>query len=142
MHIRNRIQGGPTWYNLSPEEAHVTWSNLLQQGVTAGTLYISAMCPTEKTIIQGELQQSVDYIDLTYTTVVAPMRDALRKETKHANGIRAVNLLKWGMDPASYDWLSELLSLYPDHIVEFTCLAVCWGTVPNRNTIFWEIRKY
>jgi len=142
MHIRNRVAGGPTWYNLSPEDLCRRWGMLIDGGIDPNTLYISAMCPTEKTILQGEVVQSVNHLDLTYSTVVAPMRDALKQSTKFATGIVAVSLLQWAMDGKSYDWLQHLLDNYPGHVVEFTCLSVCWGTVLNCNTLFWEVRLY
>ena len=142
IHIRNRVAGGPTWYNLSPEKVHIQWDKILDSGVNSQTLYLSGMCPTEKTILQGELQQSLDHIDLTYSTVVAPMREALAAETKFAKGIAALSLVQWAMDAPSFDWMQELLDLYPNHVIEFTCLSVCWGTIPNRNTLVWEIRNY
>lgn len=141
-HIRNRVAGGSTWYNLSPRELQDKWQELCSSGVDPKTLYVSEMCPTQFTILQGEVQRSLSYVDLTYSRVVAPMREALAVETKFASGICAVTLLKWAMDASSFNWLEELFLRYPGHTVEFTCLSVCWGTLPNLNTLFWEVRNY
>jgi len=46
------------------------------------------------------------------------------------------------MDPSSRDDLEQLFDLYPDATVEFTCYQMDLGTIPRRNTIFWEVRNY
>lgn len=140
-HVRNRVAGGRTWYNVGGCRLGEVWDyacSLYQPS----QLYISAMCPTELTTLQGEVRRSERYLDLTYTTVAKPMRDALAESTQYASGVLAVSLLRSHMNPKSYDWLQELFDRYPDHVVEFTCLDTCWGTLPGYNTIFWEVRSY
>jgi hypothetical protein len=100
------------------------------------------MAPTEETIFQGEVMWGLWGLELTYTTVALPMRDALLKETKLARGIIATFLLKHFLCPNSYEWLQVLLDYYPDHVVEFSTYSVNWGTLPGYNTVFWEVRKY
>lgn len=46
------------------------------------------------------------------------------------------------MDPSSQQDLDDLLDLYPDATIEFTCYDIDLGVIPNRNTIFWEVRNY
>lgn len=46
------------------------------------------------------------------------------------------------MTPDSYDDLQILLESYPDHVVELSILDSCYGTVPGRNAVVWEVRKY
>jgi hypothetical protein len=99
------------------------------------------MAPTEQTLIQGEVQRGVGGLDLTYTTVTKPMRDALREKTEHIHGIQATRLLQYFMNEYSWDWLLTLLDRYPDHVIEFSVYGCEWGTVPGHNTVFWEIRK-
>jgi hypothetical protein len=100
------------------------------------------MCPTEKTVLQGEVQQSIAHLDLYYSTVAKPMRDALKKEAHQASGVAALVLLKGSLNARSYEWLMYLLEAYPDHVVEFSAFSVEWGTVPGYNTCYWEVRKY
>ena len=140
-HIRNRIAGAETWYNvplLEMEEAWMKATSLYRQE----QLYISAMAPTEKTLIQGEVQEGVWGLELTYTTVKKPMRDALAEKTKHTRGLKTALLLAIAMNELSYAWLLHLLNTYKDHVVEFSVYSTCWGTVPGHNTVFWEVRKY
>lgn len=93
-------------------------------------------------LLQGEVFRDTFGLRLYYSTVKKPMRDALRKYSADVSGIMAVSLLRWAMDPSSYDWFQELLDLYPNHVVEFSSYAKCWGTVANCNTIIWECRLY
>lgn len=143
FHIRNRVAGGPTYYNVFCGGLKFAWNELLRKGMKETDLYISAMAPSEKTILQGEVTQSAENsIELFYTTVAKPMREALAEKSERAVGITAVNLLKCNLCPNSYEWLQILLERYPNHVVEFSTYSCCWGTLPNFNTVTWEVRAY
>lgn len=141
-HIRNRVAGADTWYNLPADKVEATWDLALYAGYAPEQLYISEMAPTERTLIQGEVQQSIEHLDLLYTTVAKPMRDALRERNLRINGLAAMMVLKNRMCPNSWEWLNLLLERYPDHVVEFSTYSVDWGTVAGYNTVFWEVRNY
>jgi hypothetical protein len=51
-------------------------------------------------------------------------------------------LLAKHMNPNSLNDLKDLIEKYPAHVYEFSCLAECFGTVPHRNTVIWEVRSY
>jgi hypothetical protein len=141
FHIRNKAPGGPTWYNVSIEDLADTWYGCVGLYGTEG-LYISAMAPHwEHGTIQGEVRRSVEHLDLTLAaTGLVPMRDALELGSNLVHGIEAVTTLRHYMDVNSYEWLQYLLDVYPDHVIEFSCFDRYWGTVPRRNTVFWEVR--
>jgi hypothetical protein len=141
-HIRNRIAGGATYYNIPCIEVEHRWKRLVKHGVDPTSLYISLMAPTEETIFQGEVMRGLWGLELTYTTVALPMRDALLKDTRLARGIIASSLVKHFLCDNSYEWLQSLLDNYPDHVVEFSTYGVNWGTLPSYNTVFWEVRLY
>lgn len=141
-HIRNRIAGGPTYYDVEGGAVGNRWSDLLAKGVTADSLYISEMAPTHLTLIQGEVRRSVNHLDLYYSQYVAPMRESLLKGGQQVYGLKAGILLKHFLNTSSYEWLNYLLDEYEDHVVEFSTYAKCWGTVPRMNTVFWEVRLY
>lgn len=68
-----------------------------------------------------------------------------RDMMKHPNlwmGLRASMLLKKHLNANSYDDLMLLIELYPDHVYELSALDVCYGMVPLRNSIIWEVRAY
>lgn len=135
-HIRNRVAGGPTYYDIPGEVLADKWAE-----VGGDQFYISAMAPTERTLFQGEVRQSEQGLDLYYSTVAKPMRASLLEGGTTTQGIMAAELLRKYMDATSHDWLQHLLETYQDHVVEFSCYGVPWGTL-GWNTIFWEVRAY
>jgi len=141
FHVRNRIASGETWYNIPVELLADVWYNAASR-TGEENFYISAMAPTEKTLFQGEVVQGAHSLDLTYTTIAKPMRDALKEEAIRAEGIIASSLLKYYLCPKSLDWLNVLIERYPGHAIEFSTYSVEWGTLPGFNTVIWEVRKY
>tara|TARA_Y100000361_G_scaffold36089_1_gene30612 strand:- start:54447 stop:55037 length:591 start_codon:yes stop_codon:yes gene_type:complete len=132
FHLRSKEPGGPTYYNL-------TFKKLLSKKNTEN-YYVSAMAPTAKTIIQGEIRQSIKHLELRYTTVKKPMRDAFKVEDKTIFGLQVNYVVSSCLDANSQDWLFVLLDRYPNHIIEFSTYSTQWGTVPGYNTVFWEVR--
>ena len=106
-----------------------------------GDWYVSSMCPTHRTILQGEVYDTVGGLHLLYTTVKKPMRQALAEQSKTVKGPCTRLILQEYLNGRSYDWMMGLLATYPEHVIEFTALDCCWGTVPGHNTLFWEVRK-
>lgn len=70
-----------------------------------------------------------------------PMRKAF-PYMRAVSGSEILVLFNRWMDPSSQDDLRDLLDLYPDAIVEFTCFTKDVGNIPGRNTIWWETRNY
>ena len=141
FHIRNRIKGGDTWYDVKGEDLADCWYSACAL-VGKENLYISAMAPTEKTVIQGELMQSSEGLYLFYTHVRMPMREALKKHPEEASGLKLLFLLRLYLCPNSYDWIQILLERYPNHVIEFSTYSTNFGTLPGYNTCFWEVRNY
>jgi len=143
FHLRNRVRGGPTWYDVKSEDVASTWERICSTGqVRASDLYISAMAPTPRTLFQGEVVQSPIGLQMIHSTVAKPMREALREETIQTQGLISWSWLRLYLDPNSLDWLQILLDRYPEHVVEFSTYSVCWGTLPGLNTVIWEVRLY
>lgn len=71
------------------------------------------------------------------------MRAAIREGLmKHRSGSEVMTLLRTWMDPSSIDDVYDLLDLYPDATIEFTCFDKDTGVIPNRNAILWETRNF
>lgn len=138
VHLRNRVAGGATYYDLQPNAAMTRWRKM----TNPQQFYCSAMAPTSKTLIQGEVQLHPGGMYLFYTTVAKPMRAALATCADGAYGIIAGCILRRLMCVNSWEWLQYLLDAYPDHVIEFSTYATNWGTLPNYNTVFWEVRRY
>lgn len=130
-----------TWYNVPNWSMEETWQAALAQ-FDANQLYISAMAPTERTVAQGEVLNSEQGLTLRFSRVKKPMREALAEEERTVVGLRAYFFLQTFCNAKSWEWLKVLLERYPDHVVEFSCYEVCWGTEPGYNTVYWEVRRY
>jgi len=137
FHLRNKIIGGDTHYNQTFESIRLRYSE-----ESLETFYVSEMAPTKDTLIQGEVALSSKGLLVTYSSIALPMRDALAKQSNYVHGIFARCLLDTYLCPNSQDWLRELLDRYPDHVIEFSTYSSYWGTLPNFNTVFWEVRMY
>lgn len=141
VHLRNRIAGGPTQYNVPATLVELFLQDFLDvHKLSISDIYVSGMAPHDKNVLQGEVRRSERGLDLIYSTQPGlPMRDALREYTKQATGLGALCLLRAAMDANSFDWLQILFDEYPDHVVEFSSFSIPWGTL-NWNTCFWELR--
>lgn len=140
VHLRNRKAGGSTYYNLVAGVAWYIWTEMSQEKRL--DWYCSLMAPTARTVIQGEVIDGPWGLNLTWTNVPLPMRDALARQAFYCVGLTAKHLLQRSMNDLSWQWLQYLLETYPDHVIEFSVYSLCWGTVPGHNTVFWEVRKY
>lgn len=139
VHVRSRVPGGPGQYDVPFD---IVWEVMAYNGWNDSTHYLAGMAPTEKTLIQGEVQRTPHGLSLYYSRVPKPMRDSLREGGQSALGLKSYVLLREYLCPTSYDWLWTLLDRYPDHVVEFSTYSTNWGTIPGMNTVFWEVRKY
>jgi hypothetical protein len=83
---------------------------------------------------------------LTVSGNVGPIKPGSWREhmktPKLWEGSRATVILGYHLNANSYDDLMILLEEYPDHVVELSALDHCFGTVPGRNAVIWEVRKY
>lgn len=143
LHLRNRIAGGTTHYDLEWHEAKSLWNEYALKGLE-NNWYLSGMAPHQYNTIQGEIQEGIPFgLSLYYSLEPdLPMRDALAKSSHTAERMMAISYLKTFMCPNSWDWLKTLLDRYPCHVIEFSCFSINWGTLPNYNTVFWEVRNY
>jgi len=103
--------------------------------------FYNQSCPDHRLAIQGEMRRTVQGLYLFYSMAKLPMREAL-KDGKHAEGLRAKMMLEHFCDPSSLNDIYWLLDKYEDASLEFTTWSCCFGTLPNRNTVVWEVRHY
>jgi len=141
-HLRCRKVSGPTHYDLDEEALQRTYRVLLSSGWKSEDWYVSEMAPTEKTRLQGEVQQTPDGLYLYFSTLKETMRSALHMGGREARGVVAENLLKSYLPPEDYDWLQVLLDRYPGHVIEFSTYSVPYGTISGCKTVWWEVRLY
>lgn len=135
--LRSRQIGGDCHYDLTPEDALRIWNSLLKGGY-----YLSAKAPDDKLTFQGEVVQSAKSLNLLFSTVKLPMREALASSSENVNGAVAQLMLEYYLNPKSMDWLNHLLVEYPLHAIEFSCYSCYIGNLRGFNTLFWEVRHY
>lgn len=94
--------------------------------------------------LQGEICRTYRGLEGYLDTVSQlPMRPAMAAgHMRHCTASVVIALLDRFMDPNSRDDLEALLELYPDATIEFSTFGIDVGVIPNRNTIFWEVRDY
>lgn len=143
-HLRNKKAQGDTFYNLGALDLYLLWTT---QPELWTEFYVSEMAPHKDQTIQGEVRLSYHGrggLELFYTSVKLPMRDALKVEQQTAQGLEAEGLLQRNLSPGDVDWIKELLLEYPDHTVEFTGFSRPWGTLAEYGyrAVIWEVRAY
>lgn len=69
-------------------------------------------------------------------------RPAFASVSTHHEGTAARQLLRRHLNENSYHDVEELFEKYPGHVVEMTALDRCFGLVPGRNAVVWEVRDY
>lgn len=127
--------------NCTVPQAVAFCNSAIQQGAKWENFTFAEAPPDRVRIFQGEVMRSDRYLNLYYSTLALPMREALRREGQEVQGLRAVLLLRSNLDPADYDWLWELFDTYPDAVIELSTFLWSTGTL-RRRTIFWEVRNY
>ena len=139
VHLRNRVAGGETFYNIEALEALIVWMAMPDPS----RFYCSMMAPHEHNLLQGEVQDGPGglYLHGTFERNL-PMRDALAKSAYNWRGLQAKILLQQVMNDKSWEWFQYLLEAYPEHVIEFSAFNCCWGTRPAENVVWWEIRRY
>lgn len=55
-------------------------------------------------------------------------------------GVAARSLLRRHLNSNSYDDLMLTIEGFPSHVVELSTMDVCFGVLPHRNAIVWEVR--
>jgi hypothetical protein len=136
--------GGLCIYEVQISDIPRIQEDWIKKGVQPLDIYFNESAPDSRLLIQGELMQDHwgNGLYLFYSRERKKMRDVLRDNGKHINGLNAKLLLQKFVDPSSYEDLQSLLELYPDHVIEFGAYEINLGNIPNRNTIVWEVRKY
>jgi len=94
-----------------------------------------------KCVLNAELMINHKGLNLRYKVGNMWMRPAM-KNPDRAIGLKAKFILEKYLNSSDYDTIMDLLNIYPDHIIEFTVFDHYVGTIPNRNTIIWEVRRY
>lgn len=92
-------------------------------------------------VIQGEVQNSIRGIDLSYCTRDdLTCREAMRSPSS-ASGAVAWRILRNHLTGVALDTMEFLLTAYPDSVIEFSTTRRSMGWASD-TTVFWEVRNY
>ena len=112
--------------------------------LTMKDFYFNESAPDIDLTIQGEyvfdrIEESV----LFYSTDQGKMRDCLARSGKTLMGYGPIRkILRTYMNDESFSEWVRLKHEYPAAVIEFSCYSRELGSLPGRNTIFWEVRNY
>jgi hypothetical protein len=98
--------------------------------------------PGSRRVLQGHVWwPRSDQFVLAYDESQATLRAAEEAGLTTVVGLAARDYLERRLDPCDHEHLLQLLTDYPDHVVEFTSFSQPLGLL-HRCIIIWEVRKY
>ena len=118
-------------------------THLVATGLDKDGYQISPMVRAWSVQWEGDITRMEDGLVCCGNVNIEP--GSWREHMQHPRewrGSAAERLLRHVMNENSYDDLQILLDLYPSHVVECSCLNHCFGTIPGRNAVVWEVRLY
>lgn len=136
-----RVPGGPAKLDVPTDEVgKVFFSPEFQAKVPV----ISPMVHQVGTVtLMGDCWDSPDGIE--FNGFEYPASSQWRKLMVKPNrytGTAARTLLRRHLNENSFDDLMIAFERFPGAVYELSALDVCYGTVPHRNAVCWEIRHY
>lgn len=129
-------------YNILVKDIPKVLNQWKTQDIDTTKINFSKTPPDNQLILQGEITKTQEGLFLLYSTLKKPMNQALKEDEKFIQGLQANIILKEILTPSSYDDLIELLNMFPNDVVEFSCYEINLGNLPHRNMIIWEVRGY
>lgn len=145
--VRTLTPGGPCRLNCPRAEVAATAGGFAAAGHRVNvSLMIDAVCT-----VTAWLEAFDSAAGLVVEGVEAPdtaggwtwrnsMPDPARRRRWEGAAARCV--LRRHLNPNSLDDLAAVLDHFPGHVVEMSATDRCFGTVPHRNTVVWEVRGY
>ena len=142
--IRSEIvmNRGKVKYHVKFEEVPKIIERLRKMGISEKDLVFNEAAPDHKLIFQGEIMRGEKGLYILYSDVKAPMNIALNKKEFSVFGLKAENMIKKYFYESSYEHIMELLEMFPNDVIEFSCYDCCVGEISGRNVIVWEVRGY
>ena len=128
-------------YDIEPQQVRKIVKDF---GLSPGEYYLNECMPPNIVTLNAEVCEcsaTMPGLYLRHSELPVHMRTGMKFD-KHAVGITALSLLKKHLDASSYDDLFTMLEIYSGVTIELSCLRKNIGSVPHRNTIFWEVRGY
>lgn len=145
--VRSMTPGGPCRLNCPVAEVIDTAADFYRRGHRVN---ISLMVDKVATVAAwfevwdsptGLVVEGIEYPDTAGGwTWRNSMPDPARRRRWELTAARAV--LRRHLNDNDREDLETLVAEYPDHVIEFSALDRCLGTVPHRRCVIWEVRNY
>ena len=138
--FREHRAGGGSWERVWRSDF---WETVYRWRKEGRVFTMDDVCPDKYQTIQGEICRTFRGLESFIGASQLPMRRAMEAGILKPRGyVETLCLLERYMDPSSRDDVDVFFELFPDATIEFTCFRVDVGNIPNRNTLFWEVRNY
>jgi hypothetical protein len=143
--VRTLSPGGPCRLNCPAAEVPATFREFEALGFRA---QISAMVDRVANVMlwadiwdspAGLVVYGIEYPD---TAGGWTWRNSMPTRGRHWQGTAAKLILSKHLNPNSLADLESLFAGLPGHVCEVSAVDRCYGTVPHRNAIVWEVRNY
>lgn len=140
--IRSRVPGGPCRLNVPTVEVRETWERFASTGAAVGvSVMVSSFARATWIGDVWDGPTGLECWGIEGPPTVLDWRELMRLPTRW-QGAAARAVLARHINPSSLADLVAVLDLYPGHVVELSALDRCYGTVPGRNAVVWEVRSY
>lgn len=140
--IRYKVAASPFCaYNVKVDDLETMIKKFVAQGADLNLFTFNEVAPDSTLIMQGEVMHDFNGVNLFFSLEKGRMRETLKNGIQ-IQGLRALGHLKYFMNPNSFADYEALREIYPDSVIEFSCYDHALGNLPNRNTIFWEVRNF
>ena len=138
--VRTLRAGGPCRLHCPREDVAKTASqfaepvniSMMIDVVTRVRLWADVMDPEVGLIVHGMIDPPR----------LGGWRALMPSQAKEYTGLKARQLLRDRLSASSLDDLYMLLERHPGHVVELSACASNIGTIPGRNAVIWEVRRY
>jgi hypothetical protein len=120
------------------------WEAVARWNAEGRTYTLDGAAPNELTTLHGEVCRTERGIEgwMAVEPKCAWRMAQSARIFRERTPLETRLLIRRYMDPSSQDDLEQLMELYPDAAIEFSCYPCSVGVLPRRNTLIWEIRNY
>lgn len=140
--IRYKVASSPFCaYNVEVKALDKMLAGFVSQGADPDLFTFNELAPDYSLTMQGEVMHDHNGVNLFFSLEKGRMRETLKKGIQ-ISGLKALMFLRHYMNPNSFIDYEALRDIYPDSVIEFSCYDHALGNLPNRNTIFWEVRNF
>lgn len=141
--VRTLTPGGPNRTHCPRAEVKDTACAFMAQGHQVNiSAMVDGVVPVTLWADVYENEQGLRVYGVEHPPKDASRRRLMPSEGRQHNELSARMLLKRHLNANSLADLEALLERWPDHVVELSACARCFGNVPGRNAIIWEVRLY